>query len=144
MNTIYRAAAPDVVADVIDGEAVIMNLRTGRYFSSLGAGAGCWEAIAAGHSPELVAGALAASYGLNPGAALEEVQRFVHELTENGLIVPMEGPGPDASPTWAVAEEPFRALSLNVYTDMQDLLLLDPIHDVDAAGWPMPKNEASV
>jgi hypothetical protein len=29
---------------------------------------------------------------------------------------------------------------LEVYTDMQDLLLLDPIHEVDEeAGWPSPK-----
>jgi len=29
---------------------------------------------------------------------------------------------------------------LEVYTDMQDLLLLDPIHDVDeTVGWPSPK-----
>jgi hypothetical protein len=33
---------------------------------------------------------------------------------------------------------------LNVYSDMQDLLTLDPIHDVDAAGWPMPKNETAI
>jgi hypothetical protein len=25
---------------------------------------------------------------------------------------------------------------LNKYTDMQDLLLLDPIHEVDERGWP--------
>ena len=25
---------------------------------------------------------------------------------------------------------------LNKYTDMQDLLLIDPIHDVEAHGWP--------
>jgi hypothetical protein len=30
---------------------------------------------------------------------------------------------------------------LNKYTDMQDLLLLDPIHEVDAAGWPSTKVE---
>jgi hypothetical protein len=28
---------------------------------------------------------------------------------------------------------------LEVFTDMEDLLLLDPIHDVGDAGWPMPQ-----
>jgi hypothetical protein len=29
---------------------------------------------------------------------------------------------------------------LHVYTDMRDLLLLDPIHDVEEqGGWPKPK-----
>jgi hypothetical protein len=27
---------------------------------------------------------------------------------------------------------------LGVHPDMQDLLLLDPIHDVDEVGWPTP------
>jgi hypothetical protein len=28
---------------------------------------------------------------------------------------------------------------LERYTDMQELLLLDPIHDVDESGWPHRK-----
>jgi hypothetical protein len=28
---------------------------------------------------------------------------------------------------------------LRKYTDMRDLLLLDPIHDVDEQGWPVRK-----
>ncbi|HAR48554.1 MAG TPA: hypothetical protein DCR81_00210 [Smithella sp.] len=33
----------------------------------------------------------------------------------------------------------FNAPVLNKYTDMQDLLILDPIHEVDATGWPSTK-----
>ena len=36
--------------------------------------------------------------------------------------------------------KPLAAPVLNKYSDMQDLLLLDPIHDVDEeAGWPTNK-----
>ena len=35
--------------------------------------------------------------------------------------------------------QPYSPPVLNSYTDMEELLLLDPIHDVDQAGWPMPK-----
>ena len=31
---------------------------------------------------------------------------------------------------------PFVAPELKRYADMQDLLLLDPVHDVDEKGWP--------
>jgi len=42
--------------------------------------------------------------------------------------------------TWlSGTRQPFSAPVLNAYTDMEELLLLDPIHDVDQAGWPMPK-----
>ena len=33
----------------------------------------------------------------------------------------------------------FEAPALQVYTDMEDLLLLDPIHEVDEMGWPSAK-----
>jgi len=31
---------------------------------------------------------------------------------------------------------------LETFSDMQDLLLLDPIHEVDDAGWPMAPRQA--
>ena len=36
---------------------------------------------------------------------------------------------------------PFEAPVLYTYTDMAELLLLDPIHDVDETGWPKPASE---
>ena len=33
----------------------------------------------------------------------------------------------------------FQEPALQKYTDMEDLLLLDPIHEVDDTGWPNPK-----
>ena len=32
-------------------------------------------------------------------------------------------------------------LRLTRYSDLEDLLKLDPIHDVDEAGWPVAKSE---
>ena len=32
----------------------------------------------------------------------------------------------------------FEAPRLERYTDMKDYFLLDPIHEVDTAGWPQP------
>ena len=41
------------------------------------------------------------------------------------------GPGDGAG-----ARAPFDVPVLIAYTDMQDLLLADPIHDYDETGWP--------
>ena len=40
----------------------------------------------------------------------------------------------------------FEAPSLEKYTDMQDLVLLDPVHEVDQTGWPrqQPDDEAAL
>jgi len=42
-------------------------------------------------------------------------------------------PLPPPTPTG----EAFRPPTVAVYSDMEDLLLLDPIHDVDETGWPV-------
>ena len=39
MDVVYRVNSPNVVAEVIDGEAVIVNLRNGMYYSLDGGGA---------------------------------------------------------------------------------------------------------
>ena len=48
---------------------------------------------------------------------------------------PLRGPVPMASG----GLPPFEPPTLSKYKDMQDMLLLDPVHDVEEAGWPEPK-----
>jgi hypothetical protein len=47
---------------------------------------------------------------------------------------------PDAASNGSKTFEP---PLLEKYTDMQDLVLLDPVHEVDSTGWPAPKPDAS-
>jgi len=51
---------------------------------------------------------------------------------ENGSSAPVE-----AAPR---AKEPFERPVLEKFTDVQELLALDPVHDVDGSGWPRPKD----
>jgi len=30
---------------------------------------------------------------------------------------------------------------IEIFSDMQDILLLDPVHDVDQSGWPILKDQ---
>ena len=41
----YRPNAPQVIAETIAGEAMIVNLATGHYFSLQGSGADIWAEI---------------------------------------------------------------------------------------------------
>jgi hypothetical protein len=134
---------PSVVSETIDGEVVIMNLTSGNYYSSDNTGAVIWgwieerrtfsdiEQLALRRydaAAEIIAGALTA---------------FFDRLLEEKLIretrvpsAPAGGNQCDADPP--PARESLVAPELHVYKDMQDLLLLDPIHDVDETGWPRP------
>ena len=118
------------MSEVIDGEVVAIDLESGRYYSLEGAAATVWEMLQAGHGVDGIAAEVAGDRGLSPDEARLDVQVFVAELAAEGLVVAPDGAEPAAQ---APGHLP---LVLNRYTDMADLIVMDPIHDVDETGWP--------
>lgn len=120
--TAYEIAAPDVIADTLNDEVVIINLDTGSYFRLTGDAATAWAIVTAGVDTDDV-----------PAAVRRESERFVGVLVENGLLRPTYRAAViEGDLTW-----PDGALDVEVYDDLQDLLNLDPVHDVpEGAEWP--------
>jgi hypothetical protein len=137
VDKVFSVRAPAVVSEVIDGEAIIMDLRTGNYFSADGSGALVWQAVADGCGRAAIVGWAMGAFDGDPARIEADIDAFLAQLTDNDLVEAVEAsaaPSPAAVPRSA-----WRAPVLAIYTDMQDLLLLDPIHDVDEAGWPTRK-----
>lgn len=134
MTTRYELNTPEVIEESVDGEVLIVHLGTGAYYSSDGSGEFIWRRIIAGLTPPDVAAAAESHFGLAGDVASSAVERMVGQYLEEGLIRERNGrPVEDVPATAALAfEEPV----LNKYTDMEELLLLDPVHDVEEAGWP--------
>jgi hypothetical protein len=143
MEPILKVNAPAVVAEIIDGEAVIMDLATGHYFSTQHAGSDIWRGIELGAPQSVIVRFVAASYGIAAEVAADAVAAFVDELKRRDLVRETTGrPTDEDLANWITGNgRPFTAPELQAYTDMEELLLLDPIHDVDQAGWPMPKTD---
>src|SRR5262245_32059579 len=139
----FRVNAPAVASEIIDGEAVIMNLRSGAYFSTRGSGSLLWSWIEQGIAEDALLDALRQSFADADGQAAPALDAFLSQLLQHELIreIPLHGPIPAPEPRIPPPSRvPFAAPMLEVYTDMQDLLLLDPIHDVsEDEGWPAPK-----
>jgi hypothetical protein len=140
MERRYRIPDPAVAHQLIDGEVVIINFITGRYYSVSGSGTVLWEALVAGASPSEAIATLAARYdpaGVDLGATVTE---FLGRLEAEGLVAASHGAAGPARHEGARAalsdRTPFAAPVLEVFTDMEDLILLDPVHDVTDAGWP--------
>jgi hypothetical protein len=132
----FQVNAPSVVAEIIDGELVVMNLETGTYYSSLDYGAEVWRWIEAGYPLEDVVEAAVSHSGAPRSTIVSHIQSFVDHLSKENLIRPESADAAVALPPIERPPVPYRQPQLNVYADMQDLLMLDPIHDVDAVGWP--------
>ena len=145
-----RVNSPQVIHETIDGEVIIIDLSTGTYFSAKGSAAEMWEAIHAspGVSEESIAAAVATAYDVSPQAIAGDVHAFVSELLGEHVVALADAEAGDAVTAsierTGASGAPFAPPKLEKYTDMQDLVLLDPVHQVDATGWPERKPEPAV
>lgn len=128
-----RVNEPDVVYQSFPGEYVIINLRTGTYYSTSKVGSDIFGMIVAGITqiPEC----LVARWGVDFDEATRDTEAFVQALKLANLVTDADGPEPPTEAFPAPAK-PYETPTLNAYEDMQELLLLDPVHDVDEQGWP--------
>jgi hypothetical protein len=116
--------------ETIDGEVIIINFDNGNYFSLTGVSAAIWHALITGASAET----LAAAFPGAPAQTAAEITAFLSELEAEGLITSTPTPSPMSPITTPTVA--YETPVLNKYTDMQQLLLADPLHEVDQAGWP--------
>ncbi len=151
MNTSMRFLinAPKVILETFDDEVVIVNLDSGNYYSLDKVGADIWGLLESGASLQETVSAIAGSYNGDHDDMKAGINRLVEELQEENLIVIDTSETSSGSRVAPLTEYGFRGEKpafttplLSKYTDMQDLLLLDPIHEVDDSGWPNSKSES--
>ncbi len=141
----YIVNDPGVVYELFDDEVVVVNLENGNYYSLEREAADIWRGLLAGLAVSELPAALARRYQGEATTMALEVDKFVAQLIGEGLITPAEEVSRrDDVEGLLLADElrPFAAPQLGCFSDMQALLLLDPIHEVDASGWPHAKPEA--
>jgi Coenzyme PQQ synthesis protein D (PqqD) len=137
--TSYATAHADIAHERVDDEVIAINLRTGAYFSLVGAAADAWSLLVVGMGVDQVASTLADRYGIAATQAAADLEPFLAAVIADELLTAAGG-----EPVAAAGELPpvtpgaaYRAPTLDKYDDMEELLLLDPIHEVDEAGWPV-------
>jgi hypothetical protein len=123
----YRLNEPAVVADIIDGEVVIMNLERGSYYNLDQNGTSVWRLVVDGFTPAEIAATAAAHYGVPETDVSLDIDRLIAKLVEEQLIVPVREGAADRSITAAAFPlDVYAPSTLAIYSDMKDLLALDP------------------
>jgi hypothetical protein len=144
--TRFKVNAPTVTHETIDGEAVIINLESGCYYSLVEVGATVWDLLYQGAPVNEIVTAISTTHAGDAAEIERAVTDLIQQLRAENLVVPDESETPlaqfSAAPNHNGHQKTaFRAPVLQKFTDMQELLLLDPIHDVDDMGWPKPNPE---
>ena len=136
----FRLNTANVIHETMDGEVIAIHLVTGAYYSMQHVGAAIWQLLVAGHSVAEIHDVLAA-HGNGDGADVRTaLARFVDQLVTEELLVAADAVAPAAPPAMPpLPRRPFRPPVLAKFTDMADMLLLDPIHEVEDTGWPTPR-----
>lgn len=135
----YGFSSPDIVHEDFEGEYVVLNLASGTYFALNRTASRLVASLLQGAAIEELASLHGASF------RAPQVQAFFTELLNLELIAAT----PD-TPATSVGESVRQesrswseAPAVEVYDDLADLILADPIHDTDSSvGWPVLPDEA--
>ena len=125
--SVLKVKTDSIIHDTIEGEAVVMNLEAGVYYSFNLPATSIWE------------------YVLVESPYEEDLLRhvgqhnvdFIDFLLEQGLVVREVMNTKHLTQQTNFSSE-LRTAEWQVFSDMKDLLLLDPVHDIalNEQGWP--------
>jgi hypothetical protein len=79
--------SPDALSRELEGEILVLDLRTSQYFGMTGTAARIWQLLEAGETREPILAALGTEFEGQPGAIAADYDAFVADLIERGLLV---------------------------------------------------------
>ena len=126
VHTCLRPNEPEIAATVIDGEAIIINVFTGVYYSLDGVGAVIWSLIDAGLRNQQIIERVAELYDVSTQQVREDLEKLTGQLLAERIVWITAEPPQPGTPLIEKPASPYHSPELNIYTDMEDLLALDP------------------
>ena len=125
MTQRYKIAGPDIVHESFGGDVVVLNLGSGQYFGLNDSAATLWSAIVQGQHVDKLC---------QDQTGIKLVSDFDEYLCKYGLIIADDSEGSGGTTTPISLTSP---PTIESYDDLSDLIVADPIHDVDERmGWP--------
>lgn len=137
----YSIDTTAVIHELLDGEVIVAHLGTGVYYSLREVAVPFWQLLVAGVSTDQVVADVAQHYGVAPAGVAADLQELLAQLQADELLVEKADKGELATLEvfWPTT---YQAPLFERYEEMKDLLLLDPIHEVDEQGWPKQKDDS--
>lgn len=140
---IYQLNSQKAVSETVDSESIVINLETGNYYSLNPTGSVLWNLAIEKQSLENIVAYCTTRYGLADNTSAKRIETFLESLVDEGLLLKSDQPTTEPMPIADSLAEEFTTPAFEKYEDMQEMLLADPIHDVDERGWPMLKKDPS-
>jgi hypothetical protein len=141
-DDIIAANSVSAASEDFGGEAVIIHFDRGTYFSLGGSAPAIWAMV---QKPVTMAGMIDAIRSAKIAVTPEfefALGVFVEQLLEHDLVRPAKSAEPSSLPSGVDAALFTNPPTLEVFTDLAELILMDPVHEVDVLeGWPRRPGE---
>ncbi len=126
----YKSRPSKLAVDKFPDETIIVDFTTGAYFSLRGSACLIWDMCKDGANIDQIFDA----FDDVTDEERQQITGYIDQLKESGIIEEVSGEG-----TNAPGKSAFEKIQLEKYSDMEELIMLDPIHEVDERGWPHKK-----
>lgn len=134
---------PALTVEDFDDEVIIVNLHNGSYFSLKGTAAAIWKGLNDHPNVSSLIDFLGTRYTLD-ATSIADLTNFLKQCQEDELFSGSEIIQKVALPGGQSVQQGNPLLRITPYdkfSNMQDILLLDPIHDAGEMGWPYKRQE---
>jgi hypothetical protein len=124
----------------LDGEVIIISFESGKYYSSSETGADLLWLLKQNVEPKVWEEVLHNRFNFDK-FPFQEISDFLNRCNSEGIISNWDGdlsgqPDLPNDYEFTVWKKP----ELLAFADLQDLLMVDPIHDSSLEGWPQLKS----
>jgi len=145
MAVIYAPNLSEIAAEDFEDGTVLINFLTGKYFAFNDFGGALWRMSSNGVSiAELIdiIPSMAMQDVPSPEIVARDVSEFFHILIEHRLLAELHTEDMRIEPAIGKPVARYEAPAVQIFDDLADLILLDPIHDVnEQLGWPVVRND---
>lgn len=136
----YVINSPMVITDDMDGEIIILNTESGKYFSTEKTGAIIWEMFSNCYTINEVTSSFSNLFPTKGKEIKNDIDALLLQLKNEGLLKVSNVEKPQKAIDLNIFKE-YNTPSIIAYSDMEKLLLMDPVHEVENMGWPNVKKD---
>ncbi len=86
-DTTRVTPSPDAICTMVDGEAVVLHLGNGFYYSLNPVGATIWEEFSKGHTMSEIVNTVCKEFEVTQDVATKDLADLMADLSQEGLVL---------------------------------------------------------
>ncbi|MDP1574646.1 MAG: PqqD family protein [Coxiellaceae bacterium] len=137
MKNTYKIPTTAIIHEFLYNEVIAANLDIGIYYSMRECSIPVWQLLLSGKTLGQIVAIFCEQYKLPITQITPPLQLFLTQLLDEAMLVINDSDHEKINDESAIYwPDYFSAPVLEKYEEMKDLLMIDPVHEVDEQGWP--------